>query len=311
MKQLNGVKVLIGPSTFGEQEQSALNRLREAGCEVIGNPYKRRLNKEELLILLSDDVIGLIAGLEPLDRDVLEKTRLKVISRCGSGISNVDLEAAKELGIKVCSTPDAPTDAVAELALAAMLSLLRAIPQMDRHLHDGKWIKKTGTQLKGKTVVIIGFGRIGRRVASLLKSFGVRLIIVDPNLQGDATGVEVSALNKALPAADIVTIHASGEEQIIGEKEFNLLKPGAFLLNSSRGSLVNEAALIKALEAGRIKGAWLDTFKLEPYNGPLTEYDQVILTPHAGSYTSECRVSMEMEAANNLISALKSINEGI
>ncbi len=307
MKQLGGVKVLLGPSTFGVQDRAPLIYLAGEGCEIIENPYKRRLTKEELLELLSDKVTGLIAGLEPLSRDVLGKTKLKVISRCGSGMSNVDLEAAKDLGIKVYSTPRAPVDAVAELTLGALLSLLRMIPQMDKDLHQGEWKKRIGVQIKGKTVAIVGFGRIGRRVAELLKGFGANVIAVDPNLQENIEGIEVFPLNKALSQADVITVHSSGAGEIIGKDEFELIKKGTFLLNAARGSSVNEEALARALEEGKIKGAWIDTFNCEPYSGLLRKYPQVILTPHVGSYTAECRKSMEIKAVNNLISGLKEI----
>ena len=186
MEQFNNkMKVLIGPSTFGEQDKTPLNCLRENGFEIIGNPYKRKLTEDEVIKLLSKNVAGLIAGLEPLNRKVLSKTGLKVISRCGSGVSNVDLEAAAEMGIKVYSTPQGPTTAVAELTVGVLLNLLRRVSFMDNQLHAGKWAKQTGYQLEGKIVAIIGFGRIGRKVAALLKAFGAKLIAVDPSFTGE------------------------------------------------------------------------------------------------------------------------------
>jgi len=175
--------ILIGPSSFAELDQSPLQKLSDAGYNIIDNPYKRRLTKLELKELLKDDVCGIIAGLEPFDRDVLKSAKLKVISRVGSGLSNVDLESCEELGIKVCSTPNGPTEAVAELTLGGLLGMLRMIPQMNASLHEGKWEKQIGTQLKGKTVLIVGYGRIGRRVAELLRPFAVKLLIVDPNIE--------------------------------------------------------------------------------------------------------------------------------
>lgn len=308
MSRLNGTKVLLGPSTFGVPDSAPVEQLKSAGFEIIYNPYKRKIQKHELLKLLGEDVLGLIAGLEVLDCEVLEKTKLKVISRCGAGISNVDLAAAKRLNIKVCSTPEGPTTAVAELTLGAMLSLLRMIPQMNQDLHSGKWIKKIGLQLEGKTVVIVGFGRIGRRVAHLLKPFHVKCIVVDPYVKEKNKGVEFLPLEHALPKADIVTIHCSGEEQILGRKEFELLKEHAFLLNASRGGVIDEQVLTEFLEKGKIAGAWIDTFCQEPYDGPLTKYPNVVLTPHAGSYTRETRKAMEMEAVNNFISAFEKID---
>ena len=306
MKQTTPVKVLIGPSSFDANGCAALTRLKVEGYKIIENPFKRRLTKAEVIALLSKDVIGLIAGLEPLDNEVLENSNLKVISRCGSGLSNIDLDAAKKLGIKVYSTPSSPVTAVAELTVGAIIGLLRMIPQINNEMHAGKWTKLMGVQLEGKTIVIIGFGRIGSKVASLLEHFNARIVAVDPHIHGkDADGIEILPLDKALVLADIITIHCSGEEQIIGENEFKLIKQGAFLLNVARGNLVNEDALIRALDSGRIKGAYIDTFNVEPYSGRLIKYPQVILTPHIGSYTAECRMAMEMEAVENLISGLK------
>ena len=308
MNVLKGSKVLLGPSTFAAQDPSPVERLAAAGCEIIKNPFGRKLTKQELIELLPG-VRGLIAGLETLDEDVMRKTELKVISRCGSGLSNVDMVAAKRLGIKVFSTPNGPTSAVAELTLGAMINLLRMVSLMDREMHEGRWTKKTGMQVEGKTVVVIGLGRIGRKVVSLLKPFNVRLFAVDPDVREEIDGVEILPLDKALTEADIITIHSSGEQQIIGDDEFRLIKSGAFLLNAARGGLINESSLIRAVESGKIAGAWLDTFSVEPYVGQLTKYPQVMLTPHVGSYTIECRKSMEMEAVENLITAFEKIEQ--
>jgi len=304
VKLPNKIKVLLGTSSFAALDISPLKKLVESGFDIINNPFGRKLTKQELIDLLPG-VKGLIAGLETLDEEVMWKSELKVISRCGSGISNIDMETAKRLGIKVYSTPDGPTTAVAELTIGVMISLLRSVPLTDKDLHDGKWTKKVGIQLEGKIVVIIGFGRIGRRVASLLKPFNVKLIAVDPYIQEKIDGIEILRLHDALSRADIITLHASGEQQIIGPNEFGFIKDGAFLLNAARGGLIHEESLIHALERGKIAGAWLDTFSSEPYTGSLNKYPQVILTPHIGSYTLECRKSMEMKAVNNLISAFE------
>lgn len=299
-------KILIGPSSFSETDKTPLNRMIAAGYEVIDNPYKRKMTKKELLGLCKDDVVGIIAGLENLDREVLEKSRIQAISRVGVGLSNVDLDAARDLGIRVFNTPDAPTNAVAELTIGAMLGMLRMIPQMDQALHDRQWQKKIGLQLQGKTVVIIGFGRIGRRVAELLSPFGVKILVVDPYVDKSAcAGYRKVTLQAALHEADVVTIHSSGHDCIIGENEFTLMKKGCYLLNVARGGIVSEKSLVKAIEDGTLAGAWLDTFEEEPYKGPLCGYRDVILTPHVGSYTAECRLQMENEAVDNLLNYLK------
>lgn len=299
-------KILLAPSSFAATDKSPLNRILSAGYNIQENPYKRKLTKEELLNLLTEDVVGTIAGLEIYDRDVMEKTKLQVISRVGSGLSNVDLQSAKSLGIEVHFTPTGPTEAVAELTIGALLCLLRQISLMDQDLHNCQWNKKIGYQLMDKTVAIIGFGRIGQRVAELLVSFGVNIIVVDPYLNHlEEKQYKLCTLNEALPQADVITIHSSGEDCILNESEFGLMKDGVFILNAARGSIISEDALLSALDKGKILGAWIDTFKDEPYNGPLCKYQQVILTPHIGSYTNECRSSMENEAVDNLLNALK------
>lgn len=309
MKSIKRKKILITTSSFAALDKTPMERLISSEYEIIDNPFKRKVIKDELMELLDPDVVGLIAGLELLDSEVLEKSNLKVISRVGSGLSNVDLKAAEELGITVCYTPYGPTIAVAELTIGAMLSLIRIMPKMDQDMHRGQWNKRIGFQLEGKTVVVIGFGRIGRKVADLLSSFKVNILVVDPFLEEDDEKYPVYSLTYALPKADIVTIHNCGDECILGDKEFFLLKKGVYLLNAARGVSISELSLIKALDDGRVAGAWLDTFENEPYAGPLTEYENVILTPHVGSYTFECRKQMETEAVDNMINALCNSSE--
>lgn len=302
-------KILIGPSSFSEADKTPLETLLSHNFDVINNPYRRKLSKEELIELLPG-VSGLIAGLETLDREVLEKSDLKVISRCGSGLSNVDLESTRELNIVVCNTPLGPVTAVAELTIGCLLSLVRQVPQMDWALHQGQWSKRIGKQLQNSFIAVIGFGNIGRRVAQLLYAFGSKVLAVDPFLSDVVENVTVVGLKEALEKADIITLHVSGEECLLGKGEFNLMKEGVYILNAARGGLIDENALKNALDSNKVAGAWIDTFNEEPYNGPLCKYQQVILTPHIGSYTFECRRSMEMEAVKNLLSALEGYADG-
>lgn len=301
---VSNIKILIGPSTFGAQDSAPVDKLTKNGFSIIKNPFGRKLKAKELAELLPG-VQGLIAGLETLDRDIMKKSDLKIISRCGAGLSNVDLDTAKELGIKVVHTPDAPTNSVAELTVGMMINLIRHAAQMDRDLHNGLWSKRMGIQLGGSTVAIIGFGRIGRRIAQLLKPFNVKIVAVDPLCKGRVEGVPVVSLEDALSKSDIVTIHVSGDTQMIGRQEISLMKRGAFVLNCARGSVVDETALEVALSDGTLAGVWLDCFKDEPYAGALTSYPQALLTPHVGSYTAECRRRMETQAADNIISFFK------
>jgi D-3-phosphoglycerate dehydrogenase len=291
------MKVLIGPSTFGAADTTPIDMLKAANVEIVPNPVGRKLTQKELEQLLPG-VEGIIAGLEPLNRDVLQRSNLKVISRCGAGLSNVDMDAARELGVKVFSTPDAPTNAVAELTVGAMITVLRDVPRMHADLQGGRWSKRIGVQIEGKTIAIVGFGRIGKRVAELLRPFGARILAVDP-FAGEST-----PLDDALPQADIITFHASGESEILGAREFAMLKRGVFIFNAARGGLVNESLLAEALKSGHVAGGWIDTFMTEPYEGPLTQYPQLLLTPHVGSASAECRVRMESEAVENLLRGL-------
>src|SRR5438093_7984597 len=297
------MKVLIGPSTFAAVDSTPIAMLEAAKIEIVRNPVGRKLTADELDQLLPG-VEGIIAGLEPLTRDVLKRANLRVISRCGAGLSNVDIEAARELGVKVFSTPDAPTNAVAELTVGAMLAVLRDVPRMHEEMRAGRWSKRIGMQIEGKTIVIIGYGRIGKRVAALLRPFGARILAVDPIVR-TSDDVEIVPLEKALPQADIITFHASGEDEILGPRQFAMLKRGVFILNAARGGLVNEKLLSDALTSGLVAGGWIDTFTTEPYDGPLTKYPQLLLTPHIGSASVACRVRMESEAVENLLRGLE------
>ncbi|MBF0553588.1 MAG: hydroxyacid dehydrogenase [Nitrospirae bacterium] len=217
----------------------------------------------------------------------------------------MDLEAAKDLNIEVFNTPDAPTIAVAELTVGALISLARLILPMNSDMHAKKWNKRTGMQIKDKNIVIIGFGKIGQKVGEYLKNFNAKVVAVDPFLHGTINDIPLVDLEYALRIADIITMHCSGEMPLIGKKEFALMKDGVLLLNAARGGVIIEDDLLKALDSGKVAGVWLDTFKNEPYYGQLCNHEKVVLTPHIGSYTVETRLNMELEAVENLISALK------
>jgi len=304
-------KIFISTSSFAQHDASPLKLLKDAGMDVEVNPYRRTLTPEECLNLYQD-IDGLIAGTEALTAEVLRSARnLRVISRCGAGADSIDMEVARELGIKVFTTPDAPTQAVAELTIGLMLDLLRGVSLEDRFIRAGMWQKNMGNLLSGKTLGILGLGRIGRRVVELTQPFNLKYIAWDisPDRQfGDKYGIEFAGLDELLTKADIVTIHlpyVAELKGIIGERELSLMKRDAFLLNTARGGLVDETALYNALKGRRIAGAALDVFEQEPYAGRLKELDNVILTPHIGSYAKEARVEMEVQAAKNLLEGLK------
>ncbi len=311
------MKVLITTSSFGKKDLEPLELLERAGLTVTLNPYKRTLSEEEIKTLLLEVApTGLIAGVEPLTSAVLESAKsLKAISRCGAGLDSVDLDAAARFNISVNNTPDAPTQAVAELTLGLILDLLRQVSLSDRQLRAGDWKKKMGRLLAGKTVGVIGLGRIGRRVAMLLKAFDCQVIACDlcpDNEWADAEGVVFLDKEALLGQADIVTLHlpcADKNNPLIGAREIEIMKPHSYLINAARGGLVDEEALLIALQEGRLAGAALDTFMIEPYEGPLMELDNVVLSPHVGSYAVEARVQMETEAVENLLAGLELVSD--
>lgn len=270
------------------------------------------MTKEELTKAASG-CVGVVAGLEPYDVELMKSLspHLRCISRDGVGMDNVDLAAAKRQKIVVCNTALAATDAVAELTMALMVSLLRRIPNLNTETHQGKWNQNHGGLLKGRTVGIIGMGNIGKRLAILLKPFGCRLLGNDlkPNKKWfKKNGVVSVTKNRLFKQSDIVTLHASylpGNYHLINSKSFSQMKKGAVFLNLSRGPMVDEKALQKSLKSGKLAGAALDVFEKEPYNGPLSRFDNVILTPHVGASTMESRFLMQLGAIENLLAVLK------
>lgn len=305
--------VLVTTSSFAVQDPGPLNRLKAKGLQVVLNPFQRKLSEPEVSDLIkTHGPVGIIAGVEPLTRAALTSSEnLKIVSRCGIGMDSVDLEAARELGITVTNTPDAPTVPVAELTIGLILALLRGITTSDAGIRQGKWIRPMGHLLQDKTVGIIGCGRIGSRVAKLLSAFRCKVLGYDPAaLESDY--FESANLDELLAQADIVTLHLPYSDKtrhIINTSHLRAMKKGAFLINASRGGLVDEQALCACLQGGHIAGAALDSFEQEPYNGPLIDFENVILTGHIGSYAREGRVFMEEQAVDNLLNEIERLEK--
>jgi D-3-phosphoglycerate dehydrogenase len=230
-----------------------------------------------------------------------------VISRCGAGLDNVDLKSADELKIKVYNTPDAPTDAVAELTVGLMLDCLRLISKTDRNIRKGIWEKPMGSLLRSKNTGIIGFGRIGRALSKILQAFGSNVFAYDIAAVAGSQGVQIVPFEELIRKSDIISLHipASSEKKyIIDAPVISMMKEGAYLFNVARGGLVDEDALFQALRSGKIAGAGIDTFESEPYSGKLMEMENVVLTSHIGSYARDSRILMEKQAVLNLLKGL-------
>lgn len=302
--------VITTTSSFAKESPESLELIENNGLTIILNPWGRKLSEEELKKFLEEyRPVAMLAGTEPITRSALEeaKSYLRVISRVGVGWDNVDREFAEQLGILVYRTEGVLAQAVAELTIGLILSALRHISLSDRLLRQGKWKKTMGGLLSGKVVGIIGFGNIGQRVGELITAFGAKVVYYDPQSISVPWAHAVS-LPELLKQAEIITIHASGTERILGTEELEqICKSGVILINTARGELLDEAALQACLLEGRVSFACLDVFESEPYCGSLCSLDNVVLTPHLGSYAKEARVLMERTAVENLLKGLHEV----
>jgi D-3-phosphoglycerate dehydrogenase / 2-oxoglutarate reductase len=291
---------------------SGLSPLQDDRFELIESTG---LDPEELARTLAHVDAVIVRSSTTIDRAALASTeRLKVIGRAGVGVDNIDVDAATERGIAVFNSPSGNTISAAELTLALILAVMRRIPAADRSMHAGEWDRKNhrGMELHGKVLALIGAGRIGGEVAKRARSFGMRVIAYDPFLQDERArqlGVEGVSLEKALAEGDVISLHVpltESTENLIDRSRLDLLKPGAVVVNAARGGVLDEAALVDALRAGRIAGAGLDTFSTEPLptDHPLRGLDNVVLTPHIGAATVEAQHNVAFEVAEAVRNAL-------
>ena len=301
-------KVLITTVPFGVKNRLPIELLEGAGVEYVINPLGRKLTEEDLIEMIDDfDVV--IAGTEPITDRVMERaSRLKLISRVGIGLDSVDLLSAEKHGIQVSYTPDAPAPAVAELTVGLMLSLLRSIHLANTELHEGNWQRHFGRRIPEVTIGIIGVGRIGQRVLRRLSSFGSPRILVN-DLRPDTKVVPELKLEwvdkeDIYRHADVISLHiplTKYTKGLIGEKQLQLMKHDALLINTARGGLVNENDLAEVLNKGHLGGAAIDVFEQEPYMGPLADIQRCLLTAHMGSMSIDCRTRMEIEATEEAV----------
>ncbi|MEM2198014.1 MAG: hydroxyacid dehydrogenase [Nitrososphaerota archaeon] len=308
-----GVERVLIACPFSEK---GLEMLRGAGVEVDYRPRMTQAELDEAYV----DYDGLVVRGNLLVRPTRGRGKLKVIVRAGAGLDNIAVEEFAELGVKVFNTPDAVAESVGELVIGLMISLSRGIVKAAAALSRGEWMKQglMGQELAGKTLGIIGLGRIGRVVARIAHALGMRILVYDivrfPADQLAQLGAEQVGLEKLLSESDYVTIHTPLTEetrQIIGERELRMMKRTAYLINTARGQIVDQEALKHALKEGWIAGAALDVFKEEPPRDiELLQLPNLIPTPHIGAQTREAQEKAGLEAVQILVRVLRGSTEG-
>ena len=300
------INVFIALSSFAKHGTHPLDILIKNGLNVKINDSGMRLTSEQI-IELAKDANGIIAGVEPYTRNVLESLpKLQCISRAGVGTDNIDYKTANSNKIIIRNTPDVIVTPVAELTLAMILSLLRMLIPINNEMKNGKWEKITGSNLENKKVGIIGAGKIGKRVAELIHSFGAEILVCDPVMDiewAKKLSINYVDIKDIFLNCNIITLHISkiDDQFLIGHEEIKLFKKGTILINTSRGNAIDESALKFGLDNNILSGIGLDVYQNEPYRGKLANYKNVILTPHVATLTSESRLAMEIQASENLV----------
>lgn len=307
------IPIFISTTTFGRGSSEPLEMLRAAGFQYELNPFGRKLNTDETIRLLKGKA-GVIAGTEIYSADVLEQLdELKVISRCGTGIDGIDLEALQKRNIKLLRTENAHVKAVAELTAAAILALCRQLPGHFAEMKNKKWERNIGRDLSGSVLGIVGLGKIGIQVAHTLREFGCSIVGFDPYCVLPPPFVQMYDDEEAFwKQADIITIHVPLTDQTrgwINSRVFKLLKNDVILINTSRGGIIHEGDLLNFLRSHPQAMAYLDVFSQEPYAGELLDCPNLYATPHIGTFTYQTRLRMEIEAVQNLITFFKHTNK--
>ncbi|KAF0111945.1 MAG: D-3-phosphoglycerate dehydrogenase [Chloroflexi bacterium] len=306
-------RLLVTPTSYGKNDPRLKTELEAQVGEVIYNPTGKPLSSADVAQLLPG-IDGYIAGLDCIDANALSAAdQLKVIARYGVGVDNVDLVAAREKGIIVTNTPGANSVSVAELALGLMLAVARNIPEAVEAVQQGKWPRYSGVSLEGKTIGILGLGAIGKQLARRLSGFDCKILAFDPFTDtafAKNNHIELATLEEVIRQADFVSLHLPllpETRGIVNDTFLSKMKKGSFLINTSRGEVVDEDALLRALQRGHLKGAGLDAFTIEPPDpkNPLLALSQVIATPHLGAQTDGATSNMGWLAMKDCLAVLK------
>jgi D-3-phosphoglycerate dehydrogenase / 2-oxoglutarate reductase len=294
--------VAITPRSFRQTRGEHHDVLAESPLDVRFANQDRPLDEAELMELVRG-CEGLIVGVDPVTERVLEAGPLRVVVKYGSGTDNIDLGAAERLGVKVSSTPGANARSVAELTIALLFALARHVVAHDRAVRTGSWSRLAAIELAGKRLGVVGYGAVGRDVARLAASLGMDVVAHDPFVKSDE--VKLVGLDDLLASCDAVSLHVPLDDStrgMIGAKALGRMRSGALLVNTARGGLVDEGALADALSSGRLGGAALDAFAVEPPSGsPLLGLDNVVLSPHAGAATAEAAQRTALQAVRQLL----------
>ena len=305
-------KILITPRSLTKSRHPSLDRLRDAGYEIVFSTPGQQPTEDELVALLPG-CVGYLAGVEPITKRVLESaTDLSVISRNGTGIDNVDLDVANKLCIKVCRAEGANARGVAELAITLMLALTRSIPFSDAAIKVNGWQRRQGVELEGRTLGLVGCGKIGSLVASFGLAFGMKVaaydIFQDERLR-QTSGFFYQTLDEVLSESDFISLHCPQQKDgmpLVNNRVVDRLKPGVYIINTARAGLIDESAIMRGIESGIVSGFATDVFENEPpLERELLLSDRVIATPHIGGFTAESVSRAVSVAVDNVLEHLK------
>lgn len=304
-------KILVATRSFGSTSFKPWDVLNQAGCKIIKADMSQKMTEQRLIELLQG-IDGSIIGVVPMSAHVLEHApSLKVVSMHGVGVDHIDLKAAAQRGVVIANCQGANDQSVADLTIGLMISIARNIPFMDRAIRGGGWGAHAGSELWKKTVGLIGLGRIGRGVAKRALGFEMNVLAYDPYVQevGVEKGISMVSLDEVLKEADFVSLHAVLSEEtrhLIGDAQLKVMKSSAYLINTSRGALIDEKALHSALKEKRIAGAALDVYDIEPpKDSPLMQLENIVVTSHMGAHTRESIERVGVMSAENVLRTLQ------
>ena len=310
--------VLVSASHFDTLCQDAWKLFTDNGVKVLFDPARAfpAYSSEEIEALPEkDDIVAALIGMDEFrdERKYRALPNLKAVAKFGVGVDNIDGELAKRYGVKALNAPGQNSNAVAELTVAFILDLLRRVVPLHKDMEQGKWPRFMGTEIKGKTVGLLGFGAIARLVAKKLRAFDVDLLAFDlyPNEKAAAElGVTMTTREAVITQSDIVSIHIPATpdtHHLFNRETFAAMKDGAYLVNAARGALVDLDALAEAMQSGKIAGAALDAFEVEPLplDAPILKCENIVLTPHTGAETRESYYNVSMTTAADILRVLK------